>query len=83
MAMRDSSASLRPTLTSSLRRSSLNSGIGMRMIRPSLIGVMPTLAARIAFSMAPSDVGSYGLITIRRASGVEMLAISRSRVAAP
>jgi hypothetical protein len=41
------------------------------------------LAARMAFSMAGKAVGSKALMTSRRASGVEIPAISRKRVRVP
>src|SRR5439155_1228248 len=51
-ATRPSSANLWMTLTSSLRRSSVSEGMGMRMMLPSLAGVRPRSDARIAFSTA-------------------------------
>ena len=42
------------SLASSLRRSSVRSGIGRRMFWPSMIGLMPRPALRIAFSTAPT-----------------------------
>ena len=61
------------TLTISLRRSSLSSGTVMRRTLPSVWGVTPMLAARIALFIASSTVGSNGAILIWRGSGVEIV----------
>jgi hypothetical protein len=47
------------SLTSSLRRSSVNAGTLIRITSPSLEGLTPKLAALIAFSILPTDDLSY------------------------
>jgi hypothetical protein len=56
---------------SSLRRSSVSGGIGMRMTLPSLAGLRPRFELRMAFSMAPISDGSKGCATIIVGSGIE------------
>src|SRR3954469_2828199 len=83
IATRPSSARWRTTFTSSLRRSSLSSGIARRISRPSLLGVSPTSDSMIAFSMALIDDWSNGCTVMRRASGTLMVASCLSGVCAP
>ena len=52
MAVRDSSAMTCAFFTSSLRRSSVSTGIGTRMTLPSDAGLRPRSELRMAFSMA-------------------------------
>ena len=78
-----SSAFLRTTFVSSLRRSSVRSGSTRRMILPSLEGVRPRSLLRIAFSTAESILVSHREICKRRGSGAEMLAIWVSGVGVP
>jgi hypothetical protein len=56
------------TLTSSLRRSSVSSGMLSRMTLPSLFGVRPTSDSRMAFSIDLIELLSYGVIVSSRAS---------------
>ena len=70
-ALRASSAILWTWRESSLRRSSVSGGTGMRTTLPSLFGFSPRSDARIAFSMAPISVGSNGWATISVGSGTE------------
>ena len=58
IATRPSSAMWRTTLTRSRRRSSLSSGMAMRIRRPSLLGVSPMSDSMIAFSIALIDAWS-------------------------
>ena len=60
--MRPSSAMCRTTFTSSLRRSSVSSGIARRISLPSLFGVRPRSDSMIAFSIALIEDLSYGWI---------------------
>ena len=83
IATRPSSARLRTTLTSSLRRSSVSSGTCRRMIWPSLFGVSPTSDSRIARSMFLIELLSYGWTVSSRASGAETVASCLSGVCAP
>ena len=71
------------TLTSSLRRCSVGTGNESRMTEPSLDGVMPRSEPWRAFSMAASELLSYGETTSRRASGTLKPAIWRSSVSVP
>ena len=71
------------TLTISRRRSSDSCGMTTRMIVPSLVGLTPRSESRIAFSIAPSWLASYGLMTAIRASGMEMPASWLSGVGEP
>jgi hypothetical protein len=64
-----SSALLRATLMNSLRRSSVSCGKTMRMMLPSLVGLTPRSESRMARSMSPSELLSYGLMTAMRGSG--------------
>src|SRR5262245_42864630 len=59
------------SLASSLRRSSVSSGIGRRMIWPSTIGLMPSPALRIAFSTGWTFDRSHTWTDSSRASGVD------------
>ena len=56
---------------SSLRRSSVSDGSGMRTTLPSFAGFRPRPAARMAFSIAPSCDGSNGCATISVGSGID------------
>ena len=83
MDTRASSPLLRATLPSSRRRSSVSWGNSTRMIMPSLVGLTPRSLSRIAFSMAASWLGSYGLMTAIRASDTVIDAICGTGVGAP
>ena len=78
-----SSPLLRATLPSSRRRSSVSCGNSTRMTMPSLDGLTPRSESRIAFSMALSWLGSYGLMTAIRASETVIVAICGMGVGAP
>ena len=80
---RPSSAFCLTTLTSSLRRCSVGIGKDSRITVPSFEGVMPRSEPWIAFSMAPSELLSYGETTRSRASGTLKPAIWRSSVSVP
>ena len=64
-----SSALPRATLTNSLRRSSVSCGKTMRMRSPSLVGLTPRSLSRMARSMRPSELLSYGVMSAIRGSG--------------
>ena len=83
IATRPSSAMLRTTLTSCLRRSSVSSGTARRIRLPSLFGVSPTSDSRIARSIALIELLSYGWIVSSRASGALIVASCLSGVAVP
>ena len=83
IAIRPSSATPWTTRTMSLRRSSLSSGICSRITLPSLFGVSPTSDSMIAFSIALSELLSYGVTVSRRASLVATLESWLSGVSAP
>ena len=83
MITRPSSASLRTTFTSSLRRSSVRVGTASRMTLPSLLGVIPRSDFRMAFSMAGTSEASQGWMVIRRRSGVARLATAFRGVGVP
>ena len=70
-------------LTRSRRRSSVSGGMGTRMSLPSLAGLKPSSAARMAFSMACVMEGSKGWTTMSVGSGVASLATWFTGVAAP
>src|SRR5277367_5015740 len=74
-AVRCSSSTLCRCFTISLRRSSVSGGTGTRMILPSFIGFKPMSAARMAFSIAGSDVGSKGCTVMSCGSGACTCAI--------
>jgi hypothetical protein len=78
-----SSPLCRATLPSSRRRSSVSCGNTTRMIMPSFVGLTPRSLSRIAFSIAPSWLGSYGLITAIRASATVIEAICGIGVGVP
>src|SRR6185503_5219243 len=61
-----SSASLCITFTSSLRRSSVRGGMGIRMITPSWAGLSPRLDAAMPFSMGTISDLSHGCTVSRR-----------------
>src|SRR5258708_5242705 len=69
--LRASSANLWTILESSLRRSSVRAGIGMRMTLPSFVGFSPRLAARMPFSTFPIWDGSNGCARIIAGSGTD------------
>src|SRR2546425_984627 len=69
-ATRPSSANLWMTFTSSLRRSSVSGGRGMRIRLPSLEGVRPRSDARMAFSTALRSDLSHGC-TVRSVAAPE------------
>ena len=73
-ATRAVSAYLCAILTSSLRRSSLSSGMRRRSICPSVAGDSPRLELMIAFSTACTSERSQTLTAIRRGSGTLTLA---------
>ena len=73
-ATRACSAYLCATLTSSWRRSALSAGIGRRISAPSMIGLSPRLASRMAFSTALTWPLSQTCTEMVRASGVETVA---------
>src|SRR5215210_5044633 len=77
------SAMLWTIFTSSLRRSSVSSGIESRITWPSFDGVRPTSDSRIAFSIALIEFLSYGVIVRRRASLAEICESCLSGVTAP
>jgi hypothetical protein len=56
------------TFTSSLRRSSVSSGIGTRMVSPEVAGLRPRSASRIALSTAWIIFFSKGATAMVRAS---------------
>ena len=67
------SAYLPATLTSSLRRSSDNGGIGMRISWPSEAGFSPRSDSMIAFSTALARPRSQTLTERQRGSGTLMV----------
>src|SRR5258708_27440590 len=69
--LRASSANLWTILESSLRRSSVRAGIGMRMTLPSFVGFSPRLAEGIPFSTFPMWDGSNGCGMIIAGSGTD------------
>src|SRR5258708_17392395 len=69
--LRASSANLWTILESSLRRSSVRAGIGMRITLPSFVGFSPRLAARMPFSTFPIWDGSNGCARIIAGSGTD------------
>src|SRR5471032_1679714 len=72
-ATRAASAYFEASLESSLRRSWLSSGNGMRKSWPSICGLRPRPASRIALSTALASPLSHTCTVIMRASGVAML----------
>src|SRR6266436_2281642 len=66
---RNSSAVFFTCFTRSLRRCSVSSGIGMRMILPSFTGVRPRSDWKIARSISPIALRSNGWMTSKRDSG--------------
>ena len=66
---RASSALCPTTLTYSLRRSCVSSGMTTRMTLPSLAGFAPMSELRSAFSMSLRAERSYGVMSSVRASG--------------
>ena len=66
---RAASAYFAATRVSSRRRSSLRSGIGTRMVWPSVCGLRPSPASRIALSAALARPRSHTWTTMRRGSG--------------
>src|SRR6185312_233120 len=73
-AMRAFSAYWPTSLASSLRRSSVSSGIGRRITCPSTIGLIPSPALRIAFSTGWTFERSHTWTDSIRGSGVETVA---------
>ena len=59
---------------SSFLLSSVSSGITIRIVSPSFPGLYPKLDAKIAFSIAPKQLLSKGLIRSCLASGTEIVA---------
>ena len=67
------SSTLRPTsLTSSLRRSSVSTGMLMRIAVPSLLGTSPKSDVSMLRSTSLIDCLSHGCIISTRASGTDM-----------
>ena len=73
-AIRAFSAYWPTSLASSLRRSSVRSGIGRRIIWPSVIGLSPSPAERIAFSTGWTLDRSHTWTDSMRASGTDTVA---------
>src|SRR5712664_488366 len=73
-ATRAFSASCRTTLISSLRRSSVSTGIGTRTVSPAAAGLRPRSESRIAFSIACASFFSKGVTPMVRASSSVTLA---------
>ena len=83
-ATRRFSAAALHSLTISRRRSSVGAGNGRRMMpEPSLLGVMPRLAERMAFSTGPSRDLSHGSMVMRLPSGILMAPTCETGVATP
>src|SRR5512139_832872 len=82
-ATRAPSASLRTTLIRSLRRSSVNAGIGTRMMSPWVAGFRPRSPSRIAFSILPTMFFSYGCTPSVRESTSETFATCGTGVGLP
>ena len=82
-AIRAFSAYWPTSLASSLRRSSVSSGIGRRIIWPSVIGLRPSPAERIAFSTGWTFERSHTCTESIRASGVDTVATWLSGMLAP
>ena len=78
-----SSARPRTTLTRSLRRSSVSSGIASRISWPSFDGVSPMSDSMIARSIDLIEFLSYGCTVSRRASAAWIVASCLSGVWAP
>ena len=78
-----SSALPRATLMNSRRRSSVSCGNTMRMTAPSLVGLTPRSESRIARSIAPIELLSYGVTTTMRGSGTAREASWMTGVMAP
>src|SRR5450830_693895 len=78
-----SSASLLTSLTISLRRSSVNGGVGTRIMSPCADGFRPRSASRMAFSMVLAIFFSYGCTPMVRASIRVTLATWVSAVGEP
>ena len=70
-------------MASSLRRSSVRGGIGMRTVFPSLDGFSPRPLPWIAFSIGPIIFVSQGVTVIRRLSGTERVPTCWSGVGVP
>jgi hypothetical protein len=77
------SPSLCTTLMSSLRRSSVNGGIGTRIRSPDVAGLRPRSASRIAFSTTGIIFFSHGCTPIVRASARVTLATCASGIDVP
>ena len=71
------------TLVRSRRRSSVSAGMGMRTNSPSDCGLTPSSDLRTASSIAGHSFFSHGLMTIKRASGVDSDATWLSGVGVP
>ncbi len=69
-----SSASVFACFTSSFLLSAVSGGIEMRITLPSLEGLRPKSAVRIAFSISTISDLSNGCMITERASGTEIVA---------
>ena len=67
----------------SRRRSSVSCGKLIRMTVPSLVGLTPRSESRIARSIAPIELLSYGVTTAMRGSGTVSEASWMTGVIAP
>src|SRR5439155_20425661 len=83
MATRPSSANLCTTLTSSLRRSAVSGGVGMRIRLPSFDGVRPRSEGRMPFSTAFNGPLSHGCTVSSLGYGAATLATCVSGISFP